>query len=381
MNDRLDKICFLPPPADTPWTGPPPDSPGVRIRRRDDRQVHIGLPLFWFDPPWHHVDARVADQIAVAIAELGIVVSALRSDLSTDEGEPQFCVPSKPDEDAPAIESDEETESLFLPRMLPYRAERYGFHPDDFVGARIVDVRLSIARDPEGHFGYSPERIARWEATPEDEPLAGGGWVPAASFPPDVESFEQLDAKLQQLRQLSPHAAVFVSFGPHRLREELPKILASKPDGVILRLDDIQLTGMQLAEVTVLSRQMIDEVSSELPLWIVPGPMTADDAAKLVALGASAVAVDAWCSEIVAAAIQMPQTTSGQPGYSSLGVDNTVVQQEMEEQLLPKIARFQGLSTSMDTIPGDQRLASLSGRWAKAVGIPALALPGVADDV
>ena len=93
MTDRLDKICFLPPPIDTPWTGPPPDPPGVQFKRRDGRDIQIDLPLFWFEPAWHHVATRMADQIAVAVADQGVLVSALNSDLSEPEQESEFCSP------------------------------------------------------------------------------------------------------------------------------------------------------------------------------------------------------------------------------------------------------------------------------------------------
>lgn len=342
--------------------------------RRDKVNVRIAQPLFWFEPSWHHIQPRAADQIAVSVSRLDVVVSALQSDLSaTEDEQPAMLTPME------MVEGSDTP--LFLPRMVPYRPERYGFQPTDLIGPRVVDVRLSLARDPEGHFGYSPERIARWESTPDDEPLAGGGWVPGASFPPDVPSLSRLDRKLEQLRQLAVQAAVFVSMGSHRLKDELPAILDARPDGVILRLDDIQLSGLQLAEVTVLARQMIDSHAHSVPLWVVPGPITADDAAKLLALGASAIAIDSWCDEVVNEASQAHQAASSTAGYTSVGVDDTVVQHKIEQDLSPKIERFKGLCTSMQSIPHDQRLACLSGRWAKALGIPALALPGVADDV
>ena len=86
-------------------------------------------------------------------------------------------------------------------------------------------------RDESGRFAFSPEQLERWEATPESHPLAGGGWVPSASFPPDVPSMQQLSSKLNQLRDLSPGAAVFVSIGSYRLDQELAQVVAANPDG------------------------------------------------------------------------------------------------------------------------------------------------------
>ncbi len=379
MIDRLDKICFLPPPIDTPWTGPPPDPSGIAIGRRSGGHARIALPLFWFDPAWDYVSTRTADQIAVSVSDLGVVVSALNSDVADSNQLSEFCGGQAAD--PPSADSEQSTpDNAMRLRMLPYRAERYGFQPRDLAGPRIIDVRLSIARDPQGHFGYSPDRIARWEGTPADEPLAGGGWVPAASFLPDVPSLAKLDAKFEQLRRLAPQAAVFASFGVHRFRDELPAILANQPDGLILRLDDVQLSGMQLAHVTVLARQMIsDSPIPETPLWIVPGPITPDDAAKLLALGASAIAIDDWCSEIIEAAVHSQPTSQSFAGYHSPGVDGTLVKQLIRSRLLPKIERFKGLCASMQLIAANQRLACLSKRWAKATGLPALAMPAAAD--
>ncbi|MEM1070676.1 MAG: hypothetical protein AAGI63_17360, partial [Planctomycetota bacterium] len=148
MTDRLEKLCFLPPPVDTPWTGPPHDDPIDHVRRHDGGLIDILTPLFWFDPPWHHVSAHIADQIAIAVAELGIHVTALRSDLSESEQESEFCTPIEVDgQTDESANGSNEWEDRFLPRVLPYRVERYGFQPDDLFGPQIIDVRLSIARD------------------------------------------------------------------------------------------------------------------------------------------------------------------------------------------------------------------------------------------
>ena len=48
MNERLDKICFLPPVIDTPWVGAPEDDLSTTIARADGEQIAIGLPLFWY---------------------------------------------------------------------------------------------------------------------------------------------------------------------------------------------------------------------------------------------------------------------------------------------------------------------------------------------
>ncbi len=167
-------------------------------------------------------------------------------------------------------------------------------------------------RDDTGRFAYSASQIERWEATPSDHPVSGGGWVPSATFPPDVISLQQLGGKFEQLRMLSPSAAVFVSIGPWRLEKELPAVVACQPDGVILRLDELQSDqsdGMELAALTRHARRLVDQAGSrQIPLWIVPGPISVLDAVKLIALGASAVAIDQWCDGMWKSAISQDRS-------------------------------------------------------------------------
>ncbi len=380
MNDRLDQLCFLPPPTDTPWSGPPPESQRGQIERADGVTVGIDLPLFWYDPPWQDISTDAADVVAMAVAELGVLVSALRRDLSGPDEQPGFHASER--EESEDEDTDDSAEAFEpLPRIVPYRPERYGLCDRDFDGARIIDVRLTMNRDSSGRFAYSPEQIERWEATPADQPLAGGKWVPSATFPPDVASLQHLTSKLNQLRVLSPTAAVFVSMGPHRLQDELPIIMANRPDGLILRLDDLPLSGLQLAQITRHARQLVDQASARgFPLWVVPGEITADDAAKLVACGASAVAIDGWCNQIIEQLTGEDQRSAAH-GYAAHRTNSAYIHELVAESLSVPIDRFNGLSHSLRALPKDQRLACLSQTWAKALGVHFLSLAGNASSV
>ena len=309
--------------------------------------IEFDVPLFWYDPPWHDVSADAADVIATAVAELGVLVSALRRDLSGVDREPGFHATEREENEQDDDAGDSEEAFEPLPRIVPYRPERYGLSDRDFDAARIIDVRLLMTRDPSGRFAYSPQQIERWEATPAGEPLAGGGWVPSATFPPDVASMQHLSSKLSQLRALSPTAAVFVSMGPHRLNKELPEIIANKPDGLILRLDELPLDGLQLASVTRHARQLIDQmVGEEFPLWVVPGEITPDDAVKLIACGASAVAIDDWCNPIIEQVLGDSQQSSS---YGSLRINDAYVYELVEESVVGSdraIQRFVALAAS-----------------------------------
>ncbi|MGI9474368.1 MAG: hypothetical protein ACR2NZ_22695 [Rubripirellula sp.] len=374
MKDRLDKLCFVPPPVETPWTGPPEETTEHVIQRADGVSVELERPLFWYDPPWERVRIDSADMIAATVAQTGVAVSALRSDLSAPEGDPTLhSCEIQDDERNPFVPVSSDP----LPRIVPYRPERYGLCDRDFDGARIVDVRLMMNRNMSGRFAFSPQQIERWEATPSSAPLAGGSWVPAATFPPDVDSIENLAYKFEQLRWLAPQAAIFVSIGPHRLVSELGAVLSCAPDGVILRLDELNLIGIELANAVQGTRRwMNDQQASHVPLWVVPGMVTPDDVVKLIALGAAAVAVDCWCDEVIDLAVETQQASTSTLGYSSLSPsrDNEVVEM-IEYDLAANVERISGLLHSIQYQPEGHQLASLSADWSHALGIAPLTLP------
>jgi hypothetical protein len=372
MNERLDKICFLPPVADAPWVGAPADDCSISIERADGLQVSLKLPLFWYDPSWAEIEIDSADAIAAAVARLGVAVSALRSDLGPLEADPDLHQIISDETDHGSAEGP-----AYLPRIMPYRPERYGVSDQDFDGAAVVDVRIAMRRNPRGRFAFTPEEIGRWEATQDQAPLAGGGWVPAASFPPDVDGMENLGGKLRQLRLLAAEAAVFVSLSPYRLMDELTAVLKNQPDGIILRLDELDLDALALAQFVQQTRCMMDDQGSgHVPLWVVPGKISVDDAVKLIALGANAVAVDSWCQELVNEISNTQQNASSNSGYSPYSgprVEDWV--EWVDHELLGHIERFEGLMHAMRYQSPGQRLATLSEKWAEALSLPNLNLP------
>lgn len=359
MTDRLRNLTLLPPPSDTAWTGAPADPFPLEITRGEKPALQLACPLFWYDPPWHRVAREIADRLAVDIAERGVTVAALRSDLSLPDEEPDFHAASTADRMQP------------LPRIVPYRPERYGFCQHDFDGATIMDVRLCLQRDPQGRFAYSAEQIERWEATPEDKPLAGGSWVPAASFPPDVQSMQRLAGKLDQLRDLAPQAATFISIGPYRLAQELPAIVDAKPDGVVIRCDQCDLSGLQLTSLVRTARNMVGGCGvPRLPLWIVPGPISPEDVAKLIALGASGVAIDDWCQAMIE---QLDPSQSDSPRFSPrVGPTQAQLQELVDEYLDTAMDHVRGLLHSTTYAAGDQRIGSFDPHWASVLGVPCL---------
>ena len=372
MNERLEKICFLPPVSDTPWVGAPSGDCSISLERLDEKKVSLPLPLFWYDPPWAEIEMNSADSIAAAVARLGVTVSALRRDLVVVDEESELHL-AVSDEGA----EEPDREASYLPRMLPYRPERYGVSDRDFDGAAVVDVRLAMRRDSDGRFAFTPDEITRWVATQDQTSISGGSWVPAASFPPDVDGMEKLGGKIRQLRMLASDAVVLVSISPHRLVDELHEVLKSQPDGIILRLNELDLDPLDLARFVQKTRGMMDDLAyGHLPLWIVPGEISADDAVKLIQLGANAVAVDSWCRELVDEIRDAQQNASAGAGYSSYSGSNVQTWIDwVEYELRSHVERFDGLMHSVSYQSPGQRLATLSDKWAESLSIPKLNLP------
>ncbi len=378
MSHLLAPLCLLPPSLDTAWSGVAPPDKSHAIPRHNDTAIRLQLPLVWFDPPWHRLALGTADALACAVAGLGITVSALHRDVAAAGQQSRFF-----DGGAARVEQDQHISRA--PRMLPYRPERYGLSVEDFDECQIIDVRLGVSRDRSGGFVFSQVQIQRWEATADGAPLAGGGTVPAATFPPDVMSLDQLGSKILQLRKLAPAAAIFVSVGPFRVADEIRRLLASRtkdkrslPDGLVVRLDQAALTPLQLAEQTQSIRASVDAVGeTELPLCIVPGEVTADDAAKLVALGADSVAVDSWCDELVDELCYPSDSMAAAFGYPQHGVVISSDEQSdrlagwVRDALSPQIERFTGLCLSLSPDPRDC-LGTFDALWAKALGVKML---------
>ena len=385
MNERLSPLQLLPPSLSRSWTGishrPLPNalvtSQGVSIQ--------LSTPLFWYDPPWCKMPVEQADSLAVAIGKLGVLVSAMRSDLSAPGQDSEFHRRAADDRprDRPAPNDTEATQPPpVFPRMVPYRPERYGFEARDFDGATVIDIRLMMPRDAMGRFAFSPEQLQRWEATPSGEPLAGGGWVPAATFPPDVTSLTHLAGKLNQLRVLAPEAAMVIAIEPYRMKKDLKRILLAQPDGVVIRMSDASLSGLQLAKLVKLARQELCELGSpDLPLWIVPGKITPDDAVKLLALGASAVAVDTWCEDLIQEA---EEATAAQTTHSSFrsfavrtqAIDSKYLQELAAYRLRPWINRVLGLASTLTSASRSEMLGSFDADWSSELEISLLGAVG-----
>ena len=364
-QDRLANLHLLPPNlvqsgspdrrSDDDWSTSSLGSAKRTIARRDGVAVQIDSPLFWYEPRWVDLPPKFAGALAVAVANLDVVVSALTRDVC-DENE--SCLLFHP------LESDTDQTQTYYPRITPYRAERYGLVPEDFHETRIIDVRLSPVRDSSGRLAYGPAQMARWESLSDDDLISGGGYVPAITLPTDIQSLSQASIKLRQLRRLSPSAAVFVSIEAYRLEQQITAALQTEPDGIILRVSQPEIEGIQLAALVYHARQrMITNGVDDLPLWVVPGEITPRDVAKLIALGANAVAIDSWCNPLV----EMTQQHLPMSRYDrSSSVDVSAL---ASEHLWDEIDQVIGLTSSLTVgASTEQLLGSFHPRWAQACG-------------
>ena len=84
-SERLASLHLMPPPAASAWA-----TSGIRlarthVRRPDNTPVPIELPLFWYQPRWIHLPTDLANMLASAVANLDVMVTALRRDLSESD--------------------------------------------------------------------------------------------------------------------------------------------------------------------------------------------------------------------------------------------------------------------------------------------------------
>ncbi|KAA1257636.1 hypothetical protein LF1_01240 [Rubripirellula obstinata] len=365
MENRLGSLVFLPPATGRKWQG----------------HVQTQSPaMFYSNPPWHTLVPTAADALAAAIADEGVIVSALLSDLSSKDEPSHFH--GEPNAESNA-EIGAETNAETRRRIVPYRAERYGISPQDFDGASVIDFRLTVPRDSDGRYAYSPSQIARWESTPPDKPLGGGSWIPAASFPPDVSSLQTLSIKIQQLKVLSPSAMVLVSLFPHRLETELPQILTQKPDGILLRLSDEELTPLRIAKYIQQARKLIDDSAVQstgkstdqtTPLWIETSGMTPTDAVKLTHFGATGVSIDPWCNDLFQYVSETLELGMYHPPKSPQmrSVAESRIPAIVQHMLSPYLDEFRGYAESLTGLPPDARIATTDPTWSKTLNVPLL---------
>ncbi|WP_246113068.1 hypothetical protein [Allorhodopirellula solitaria] len=366
----------MPPKIGQVRRGISPAPADMLLSRQVGAPVLFPLPLFWDTPPWHTWPPLVAEAIFLAMQSRGLLVSALESELGrnnplTDLSESE----SSDDPSAAAQHSQREpTDSeLGIPRMLPYRNERYGLADVDFDHAMAVDMQLSPRRDHSGRFAYSAMQLGRWEATPEDQPLSGGGWIPAMTLPPDVSELGNLSSKVAQLRVLAPDAAIVISVTPEWIDDHLADLIAARPDAILIRLGQIRMTGVAFAQFT---QRLVSRVETiqKVPIWLAPpkslgkNTLGVADSVKTIALGASAIAVDSWLENAIEEFNEIPPPSSFTA--DPLRTVTADVEEILSRRLDPDLDHFTGmLSTLVHEQPRDL-LGTFDPEVAELLNLP-----------
>ena len=288
------------------------------------RPLELPLPLFWFDPPWHRTSVERCRDVSRAMAEVGVVVSALHRDLS---------------------QQDDCDASAFSPRMAPHRCDRAGWIHRDFENAAIIDLRMTPIRDSQGRFAYEPNQLRRWKNRDESSSDDPEGSVNALLFPPDWASLDDMARKVAQLRRLSD-AAVFVSFDAIHLAAYTAASVAAGIDGIIVRT-----TGDPLAAI-IAARKCIDDCASPRApaLWLVSErSLSAEDCVKCFAVGADAVSVDHLCNDFL---LDTDRTRSLADraayglGFRPSSNDYDHIRQNASELIRPFVEQIRGYANS-----------------------------------
>ncbi|WP_231603353.1 hypothetical protein [Neorhodopirellula pilleata] len=348
----------------------------MMVARSAGDAVSLPMPLFWDSPPWHHWTPMVAACVFEAMRSRGVLVSALRSELGDrDSSGIQSDRHAQPERHDPPDHDrllGEKTRRGSL-RMLPYRNERYGMSSLDFDDVSVVDLQLSPPRDASGRIAYSPEQISRWEATTDDQPLSGGGWVPAMTLPPDVPSADHLRSKVDQLRVLCPQAAVIVSITPEWIDKCWPQLVAAGPDAILIRMSQMRIDGISLAKFTL---RMIGTMESghRIPVWLTPPKsmqsqsLSVSDSIKLIALGVSAIAINGWLDDLIDEIDEIPPPSSfdADPYAKTMITVDEVLQRLLD----PQLEYFEGLYSSLVHDHPRELLGTFDPEIARQLNLP-----------
>lgn len=366
---------------------PAPRGQQARLRVAISDHVALPTPLVAYDLPWCERPPETVCYVADQLDALGIAVAGLRSEFfQTDDADTQ---------DAPELPLS----------ICPYRPERYGLTLEDLQRARIIDVRLTAQRDSHGLPNYSAAAMRRWDrrvARMADRDMRSYGPMESLAWPPDVADLEQLPAKLKQLRELAPQAAISISIDAYRAKFDLPALLRSTPDLITLRADTWPGTHPQaLAELITQAADLMSETGrptalagspdamgsvgathaglTRPSLALVPPPGVSElDVVKLLALGVQVIAIDGWCKALIQP--ERKHMTSAQWAAANLGVVTDAVDREDQIDLATLHARIDLVRQWVEAA-GVGSLAGLGRQHLATYGLPLAGVRNVLNGV
>ena len=305
---RLDGIRFAPPPVS--HFSRPPQRIDLRVGIGDSGLTGeasaggktLGLPLFWYDPPWHLASPERCRLVADFVGACGVMIGGVARDITT---------------------AAEGLDDVTWPRLVAHRCDRAGWTLEDAQAATAIELRLGISRTATGGLEYSREQFSRWASRwgrqEEGRPTEAEEGEPEKPlplplvFPPEWADLSQMRTKVAQLRALSD-AAVLVSCDEASLDEVLPAAVQAGADGLIVRI------AADPVEALLRYRSILATLdgSARPAIWLAGGEWDAEQAVKCFALGATAISLDAVCNRWLLG-IDDPEFSPAQQAAIKLG--------------------------------------------------------------
>ncbi|MEM6981012.1 MAG: hypothetical protein AAF539_15230 [Planctomycetota bacterium] len=250
-----------------------------------------GSMLLWRHPPWTSWPTDLAAAVARQLDRRGIGFEALRVELG-----------------------DWQPEQSTTHRITPYRHDRYGLSDNDFDDTRLIQWQLSTRSELETQWWYDRDRLMRYEQA--DAPEPANLVLPSMAFAPDVADPNAIGKKLEQLKQLS-QSSVGITVDDDDFNSYQPIITQCGADVITwVRPNGIETADAFLHALMRFRKSIQTCDAKARPLWFVDTRypnLAIIDVIKLVSLGATAVAIDAWfnpvLAELQAISVQSPYHT------------------------------------------------------------------------
>lgn len=303
----------------------------VRIEKANGESLDLPLPIFWFDPPWHHVPVERCRDISRAVAGTGIIVSALHRELS---------------------QQDDCDVSEFFPRLAPHRCDRAGWIHRDVENAVIIDLRLTPSRDEHGRFAYNSAQLTRWENVDAQPTDNAESTIDAMLFPPEWRTLEDMATKVLQLRELSS-AAVFASFDASNMSTAIAPAIRAKVDGIIIRTSSdplacIHEARQQMNQIETTGKTETTGRTARPALWLATDQeLSPQDCVKCFAMGADAISADAICNrflrEVDAGQGSSAARAAFGLGFRASGEREQRLREAVDQMIRPWIESIRGL--------------------------------------
>jgi hypothetical protein len=276
-------------------------------------EPELSFPFFWYEPPWHEATPQRCRSVGDLVGGFGILVGALRREMSDAEagGDGEYA----------------------WPRMAVQRCDRLGWSLEDGQTAKVVELRLGMNRDESGGYSY-PRPLADRLLGDQQESGAGDATPPSPLvFPPEWESLAQMRSKVLQWRHLCG-SAIYVSCDEWHLCDVMAAASVAGADGVIIRYADDPVAAMAWYHQWASTAGDVWRPR----VWLAGGQMTAEDAVKCLALGASAIAID-WICDSWLRGDNGPELTLAERAIMNLGGQVT---QTAEQRLASDVQRRLG---------------------------------------